>query len=392
MTGIGSQLRQTRESMGYTLDQVQQSTKIHIEYLRALENDQFETLPSAFYVRAFLRTYAHSLGLDAQPLLDRYERASVNNRAPRRGMDGQARQNRGVAQDMHQGLQTQPQPQPRLGRTYSPRSQRMDPPTRAPQQAPPYGNQPQQPSPGEQAPPIPPQRTSRFRALPEDGMEAMPQQSMPQPSMQGPSQPPKQQTGFQQTQPQSVSQTTMVPRRVQQEVNRGMADGDGKAQKKTGARTWIIRAAAIGALILVPVGGWLWYTGGDQTATNADTTESEESSDNTVNAKVPETTSLNKVETGGDIEGDLFALKGADKVEIEIKANNGSSGLAYGYETNNQKENFTLKTGEKRVLEDKDFIWFRLFKPSNTEIKVNGQDIDTTAQDVPKSYRIKLEK
>lgn len=82
MSGIGIQLKETREAKGYSLEQVQQSTKIHIEYLRALENDQFDSLPSPFYVRAFLRSYAHCLGLDAQPLMDRYERVAVHGGRP----------------------------------------------------------------------------------------------------------------------------------------------------------------------------------------------------------------------------------------------------------------------------------------------------------------------
>ena len=84
MSGIGTQLKETREAKGYSLEQVQQSTKIHIEYLRALENDQFDSLPSPFYVRAFLRTYAHCLGLDAQPLMDRYERVAIHGGPPLR--------------------------------------------------------------------------------------------------------------------------------------------------------------------------------------------------------------------------------------------------------------------------------------------------------------------
>lgn len=110
MSGIGILLRETREAKGYSLEQVQQSTKIHIEYLRALENDQFDSLPSPFYVRAFLRSYAHCLGLDAQPLMDRYERMAIPGGVPRRqplapqGMEREDLRSRGVGQRSFRGI------------------------------------------------------------------------------------------------------------------------------------------------------------------------------------------------------------------------------------------------------------------------------------------------
>lgn len=73
MSGIGLHFRQAREAMGLSLQEVQQQTKIHAEYLRALEEDRFDQLPSPIYVRAFIRTYANSLGLDAQKLLGLYD-------------------------------------------------------------------------------------------------------------------------------------------------------------------------------------------------------------------------------------------------------------------------------------------------------------------------------
>jgi len=79
---IGTQLRRAREAMGLTLEDVQQKTKIHAEYLQALERDRFDSLPSPFYVRAFLRTYARCLGMDPQPLLDRYERLNQGGADP----------------------------------------------------------------------------------------------------------------------------------------------------------------------------------------------------------------------------------------------------------------------------------------------------------------------
>ena len=52
--------------------EVEQGTKIRAKYLRALEDEQFETLPTATYIKGFLRTYANYLGLDGQLYVDEY--------------------------------------------------------------------------------------------------------------------------------------------------------------------------------------------------------------------------------------------------------------------------------------------------------------------------------
>ncbi|MEJ5201323.1 MAG: RodZ domain-containing protein, partial [Anaerolineales bacterium] len=53
-----------------TLEQAAQATRIRLHYLQALENDQFDMLPSETQGRGFLRLYADYLGIPSQPLLD----------------------------------------------------------------------------------------------------------------------------------------------------------------------------------------------------------------------------------------------------------------------------------------------------------------------------------
>ena len=74
MSGIGDYLKQVRQQRGYSLEEVNRITNIHIKYLHALENDRFDLLPSPFYAKAFLRTYAKSLGVDTKPLLDHFDK------------------------------------------------------------------------------------------------------------------------------------------------------------------------------------------------------------------------------------------------------------------------------------------------------------------------------
>ncbi len=74
----GELLRQVREARGLTLEQVANTTKIAIYYLRYLEAEEYEDLPAKVYVRGYLKQIARLLGLEAEPMvrsyIDRMER------------------------------------------------------------------------------------------------------------------------------------------------------------------------------------------------------------------------------------------------------------------------------------------------------------------------------
>lgn len=72
MDEIGHILREARENKGLTLEDVQTNIRINVRYLSALESGNYSALPTPVHVRGFLRNYARYLGLDPQPLLDRY--------------------------------------------------------------------------------------------------------------------------------------------------------------------------------------------------------------------------------------------------------------------------------------------------------------------------------
>jgi cytoskeleton protein RodZ len=72
MFEIGNSLSEARTRKGLDFPELEQGTKIRAKYLRALEDEAFETLPSATYVKGFLRTYADYLGLDGQLYVDEY--------------------------------------------------------------------------------------------------------------------------------------------------------------------------------------------------------------------------------------------------------------------------------------------------------------------------------
>jgi Helix-turn-helix domain/RodZ C-terminal domain len=72
MFEIGNSLREARLRRQLDFPELEQGTKIRAKYLRALEDENFESLPSSTYVKGFLRSYATYLGLDGQLYVDEY--------------------------------------------------------------------------------------------------------------------------------------------------------------------------------------------------------------------------------------------------------------------------------------------------------------------------------
>ena len=73
MFEIGGSLAAAREGQGLTPADAEQLTCLRGKYLSALEGDRFEELPGRVYARAFLRTYADALGLDADRFVREFE-------------------------------------------------------------------------------------------------------------------------------------------------------------------------------------------------------------------------------------------------------------------------------------------------------------------------------
>ncbi|MDN4594418.1 helix-turn-helix domain-containing protein [Polycladomyces subterraneus] len=69
---IGRQLKETRESLGLTMEDIQEKTRILKGHLIAIENGQFDKLPSPYYARKYLRQYAEAIGLEPQHILRKF--------------------------------------------------------------------------------------------------------------------------------------------------------------------------------------------------------------------------------------------------------------------------------------------------------------------------------
>lgn len=73
--GIGRALEKARLRRRKSLEEASRDTMLRVDYLLALEREDFETLGGEVYVRSFLRSYSAYLGLDGQKVLTAYEGA-----------------------------------------------------------------------------------------------------------------------------------------------------------------------------------------------------------------------------------------------------------------------------------------------------------------------------
>ncbi len=69
---FGSYLKHERELRGVPLDEIAQSTKISIRFLRALEESRFEDLPGEVFIKGFIRSYGQAIGSNVDELLAAY--------------------------------------------------------------------------------------------------------------------------------------------------------------------------------------------------------------------------------------------------------------------------------------------------------------------------------
>lgn len=92
---LGARLRQERESKQIPLASIAASTKIKLEWLEGLENDDVSKWPSGIFRRGFIRSYAQAIGLQPDPVTREFfalypdpaelERAAVANGSGPRG-------------------------------------------------------------------------------------------------------------------------------------------------------------------------------------------------------------------------------------------------------------------------------------------------------------------
>ncbi len=72
---IGGRLRRARQERGLSLHDAAQRTKLSIHVLRAIERNDFASLPGGLYRKAYLRSLAGEVGLDPHAIAADYDKA-----------------------------------------------------------------------------------------------------------------------------------------------------------------------------------------------------------------------------------------------------------------------------------------------------------------------------
>ncbi len=81
MASIGEKLTSAREAKKLTRKEVAKETNIPPRYVEALEEEDFERLPSETYVIGFLRSYADYLKIDAEEIIQAYKGFKIGESA-----------------------------------------------------------------------------------------------------------------------------------------------------------------------------------------------------------------------------------------------------------------------------------------------------------------------
>ena len=74
-----SDFKDIRESKNITIEDIVKKTRIQIQYIHAIENGNFEDLPSV-YIRLFLKSYCKVIGIDEHKILIQYNDYIKGNR------------------------------------------------------------------------------------------------------------------------------------------------------------------------------------------------------------------------------------------------------------------------------------------------------------------------
>jgi len=80
---IGSKLREKRQDLGLSADDVSARTLINIKYINALEENRFSDIPAEAIVLGFLRNYSVILGLNPDEVTAEYKKINPVNLYPK---------------------------------------------------------------------------------------------------------------------------------------------------------------------------------------------------------------------------------------------------------------------------------------------------------------------
>jgi curved DNA-binding protein CbpA len=68
----GKDLKRIRDELGVSLEIIREMTKVRMTFLRAIEEDEYEKVPSRMFLKSYVKVYAQSIGLDGDFVASRY--------------------------------------------------------------------------------------------------------------------------------------------------------------------------------------------------------------------------------------------------------------------------------------------------------------------------------
>ena len=77
---FGLHLKHERELRGVSLEEIAESTRIHIRYLEALESNEFDDMPGEVFVKGYIRSYARVIGSDSEEMVNVYDESVGKDR------------------------------------------------------------------------------------------------------------------------------------------------------------------------------------------------------------------------------------------------------------------------------------------------------------------------
>lgn len=80
-TTVGATLRTARESLGLTVRDMADITRIQPVWLECIEQDRYSEMPAEVFIRGFLRSYARELRLDEDGIFEAYLAETGQHRA-----------------------------------------------------------------------------------------------------------------------------------------------------------------------------------------------------------------------------------------------------------------------------------------------------------------------
>ena len=72
MKEIGEKLKEARENMGISMEEVSSDLNVNIKQIENIESGNMEAFKDIFYLKYFIRDYAKYLGLNKEDLVDEF--------------------------------------------------------------------------------------------------------------------------------------------------------------------------------------------------------------------------------------------------------------------------------------------------------------------------------